>query len=133
MDSAFVILENCNNQIILQKRDNKPDIVQPGMISFFGGSIENGETPLEGAIREIKEELCLILDPKNVNFFGKYPKSNKSENYYVFVSKNIISTGLDLKEGEAIYYLEKSADLEKLNSSNTTKKIISDYLKNENI
>ncbi len=40
-----------------------------GKINGPGGRIEPGETPMEGAIREVEEELCIT--PQDVSFCGK--------------------------------------------------------------
>lgn len=46
-----------DGRFLLQHRDNKPDIIEPGMWSLFGGGVEGCET-LEGALeRELVEEL----------------------------------------------------------------------------
>lgn len=39
---------------------------QPGDICFPGGNIEKGETPLEGAIRETKEEIGIEIFKKDI-------------------------------------------------------------------
>jgi len=57
----FILTES--GKIIGQKRDNKPDIDNPGKIGTFGGTVEMGETPVMGAWRELtQEETNLDLD-----------------------------------------------------------------------
>jgi 8-oxo-dGTP pyrophosphatase MutT (NUDIX family) len=46
---------------VLQLRDDIPGIAARGMYAFFGGSLEDGETPEAGLRREIAEELGLQL------------------------------------------------------------------------
>ncbi len=58
---AGVILYR-DGKVLLQHRDDRPDIVYPGAWAFFGGHLEPGETPEEGAKREILEELELELN-----------------------------------------------------------------------
>jgi len=43
--------------VLMQLRDNKPGIDAPGVWGFFGGLINSNETPIEGAIRELEEEI----------------------------------------------------------------------------
>ena len=76
-----VILEGKANKILLQLRDNKPEIPYPGHWSIFGGEIEEGETPLEGAVREIEEELGKRLEKESLLF---YKKVTLDKNYYIF-------------------------------------------------
>ena len=47
--------------VLLQHRDNRPDIASPGLYSFFGGHLDAGEGAEEGARREVQEELDLAL------------------------------------------------------------------------
>ena len=45
------------NEYLLQLRDNCSDLWYPDQWSFFGGEIENGETPWQAIHRELLEEL----------------------------------------------------------------------------
>lgn len=58
---TFILTES--GKVIGQKRDDKPNIDNPGKISTFGGTVEPGETPVVGAWRELtQEETNLKLD-----------------------------------------------------------------------
>jgi 8-oxo-dGTP pyrophosphatase MutT (NUDIX family) len=45
-------------KLAFQRRDDKAP-TDPNVLGLFGGSIEEGETPLEGAYRELDEETSL--------------------------------------------------------------------------
>lgn len=51
-----------NNGYVMQLRDQKPDIVAPGLWGLFGGQIEVDELPEIAIVREISEELCVQLN-----------------------------------------------------------------------
>ncbi len=53
---ALVILYQ-QGRFLMQLRDDIPGIAHPGVWGFFGGHIEAGESPLDGASREVIEEI----------------------------------------------------------------------------
>ncbi len=65
-DVAVILLYNQDKQVLLQHRAETAKR-NPGFWAFFGGGIEQGETPLETIIRETQEELGYHLkSPKLV-------------------------------------------------------------------
>jgi 8-oxo-dGTP diphosphatase len=48
--------------VLLQHRDDNPEIRWPGAWAIFGGHVEPGELPEDAARREIEEELGLRLE-----------------------------------------------------------------------
>lgn len=75
-------------RVLLQMRDDIPDIIKPGQWCFFGGGIEAGEDPQTAAQREFEEETGLAYD--NSEFVPSYAVLNGSPNWgllYVFVLK----------------------------------------------
>jgi 8-oxo-dGTP pyrophosphatase MutT (NUDIX family) len=57
---AGVVLLREDGAALLQLRDDKPSIQDPGIWVVPGGHIEPGETPREGACREFLEETCYL-------------------------------------------------------------------------
>lgn len=43
-----------------------------GKYDFIGGFLENGEDPLDGAVREFKEETGVEINKKDLEFLGIY-------------------------------------------------------------
>lgn len=60
---------NINESVLLIKRRDDVKHV-PGKWSLPGGWLEYGESPLETAVREVKEEVGLKINPKNIKFIG---------------------------------------------------------------
>jgi 8-oxo-dGTP pyrophosphatase MutT (NUDIX family) len=54
---AAAVLVGPDGRYMLQLRDDKPTIHMPAHWALFGGSLDPGETPAEGMVRELEEEL----------------------------------------------------------------------------
>lgn len=99
---AAIILENDKREILLYLRDNKPGIPFPNHWDLIGGHVEEGETPEEALIREVKEELN--IDLKEYTFYKKYEclTGDAYENIkYIYSGKiNLPLEEITLLEGE---------------------------------
>ena len=60
------LLVDTNGKLIAQQRDDKPGITNPGMVSLFGGTSHEGESPIETLRRELQEELELEVSSNNL-------------------------------------------------------------------
>ncbi|HYR89130.1 MAG TPA: NUDIX hydrolase [Terriglobia bacterium] len=76
-----VVLLRSSGAALLQLRDEKPGIQDPGMWVFPGGHIEPGETLEAGARREFREETCyncselhqlVIYGAEQIGYSGSY-------------------------------------------------------------
>ena len=65
---AIFVLHDSKGRVLLQHRD-KDAPKDAGLWSFFGGSIDEGESPTQAVRREAKEELGLQT---RFRFFGRY-------------------------------------------------------------
>ena len=61
------------SQILVIRRDDKPDIPWPGYLDLPGGGCEAGETPTECILRETFEEVGLRLSPDQLCWSRFYP------------------------------------------------------------
>ncbi len=86
---AIALLQLPDHRIVLQRRDDDAPS-SAGKLGFFGGHIEDGESPDDAIRRELKEETS--LDVQALDF--KYQESFKAEvdtthgreirNYYLY-------------------------------------------------
>jgi 8-oxo-dGTP diphosphatase len=67
---AQVLLFDRKGRLLIYLRDNKPEIPFPDHWDFFGGHREEGETPEQALVREVREELGVELDMWQ--FFRRY-------------------------------------------------------------
>lgn len=83
---------NSEGKLLLGLRCKKTDLPQ---WCFVGGSIEINETPLEGVLREIKEESN--LHPTEIEFVESYEKDGVRD--YLFICKGFTGEPVP-QEGE---------------------------------
>ena len=83
---AGVLIYNEKGQVLLQKRSDDGTWGNPG------GSLELGETIYEAAVREVKEETNLDINPKDLKLFkiysgeeGHHIYPNQDEAYIVSI------------------------------------------------
>lgn len=102
------ILVNPEGKILLQQRDDRPDLLYGGYWTTFGGGIEPGETPDEAVRRELLEEIELDLPMrfwKVMPFVVKFGVVEVSGENYVYVGQiGRAAEDITLNEGQALGY-----------------------------
>ncbi|WP_076819731.1 NUDIX domain-containing protein [Pseudofrankia asymbiotica] len=98
-----IIFLTAERQVVLQRRDNKPGIVNPGMLTAFGGTGESDETPVETAMREAHEELDIEIHADELQNLCELPKRENDGSltlctFFVY-SKPIDVTEINVREG----------------------------------
>jgi 8-oxo-dGTP diphosphatase len=99
---AGIILHR-EGRVLLQHRDDKPGITAPGAWAIFGGHLEPGEEPDNGARREVAEELGLCLE-------GPLELVHQDEEagrirYFYAAFLDVPPAELDLREGQGMALL----------------------------
>ena len=105
---AGVVLFTPDKKFILQKRENIPNITNPGKITLFGGTCLPKEHSLQCALREIKEELSVNLEVSFLKFLWRTTKIEEKEKVEVIVYVYTVplpTNNLKLREGESIFLL----------------------------
>jgi 8-oxo-dGTP pyrophosphatase MutT (NUDIX family) len=114
-DVVQILLIRYDGALILQHRDDKPGIANPGMITAFGGSMEPNETPEQAAFREIIEETNLRPNLEDLKFINKYQKHKathgEDRNLYLYALKNIDDKNLQIYEGQGYVIVKQIEDL----------------------
>jgi len=87
------LLVDTNGKLIAQQRDGKPGITNPGMVSLFGGTSHEDESPIETLRRELQEELELEVSSNNLLL-----QTVKHENGTNVACSIYIVTGVDAEK-----------------------------------
>jgi 8-oxo-dGTP pyrophosphatase MutT (NUDIX family) len=126
---SAVILVGQNGQLLLQLRDNDPAVIDPNKLSLFAGKLRAGETALDGARRELREETTLTPDQLNFlfTFQAVTSRHGHSGKCHVFVSENIDPSKLKILEGQGYRTINNASDLEKFDFSQISKDILIQY------
>ncbi len=96
----MVGLPYVGERVLLQLRDDKPDILFPNYWGFFGGTIEPTESAEQALIREIAEELGFY--PEHRHKLGRYRVEDQDgliSHAYVF-PLTALPEQLVLREGQ---------------------------------
>jgi 8-oxo-dGTP diphosphatase len=126
---AAIILENDNGEFLLYLRDNKPGIPFPDYWDLIGGHVEQGETPEEALVREVKEELD--IDLKEYTFYKRYEclTGDAYENIkYIFSGRiNLPIEKVTLLEGVRPQYFSRD-EIPHVKFANILKSIVMEYI-----
>jgi 8-oxo-dGTP diphosphatase len=127
---AAIILENDMGEFLLYLRDNKPGIPFPDHWDLIGGHVEDGETPDEALVREVKEELGIEL--KDYSYYKTF-ECLSGDAYpnikYIYTGKiNTPIEEITLFEGVRAEYFS-TEDIPDVKFANILKSIVMDYIK----
>jgi 8-oxo-dGTP diphosphatase len=93
-------------RMLLQYRDSDPEIYHPDHWGFFGGLIESRETPEEGLLRELAEELGWHA-PNCEDLLSWLPNRDTIIHLYL-VDLNVPLCDLKLREGSGMALVKVS-------------------------
>lgn len=126
---AAIIFQNEKGEFLLYLRDDKPTIPFPDHWDLIGGHVEEGETPEQALIREVKEELD--LDLKEYEFFRMYEclTGDAYENLkFIYSGKiNLPIEKITLLEGVRAQYFKKE-EISDVKFANILKSIVLDFI-----
>ncbi len=126
---AQILLLDRQNRLLIYLRDDKPSIPFPNHWDFFGGHLEDGETPEEALVRETKEELG--IDLKDWNFFQTYlcPQGDVYLNtkYIYWARINSSPEELTLYEGQRLKSISVE-EREQIKFANILGRILEDFV-----
>ena len=119
---VFCVFRNSAGKVLLQKKTS--DYLE-GNWTLFGGSIEDGEKPIESIKREIYEEL--EIEPKmNFLFESTAEKGENKSKMQIFEGKLELSEIKKINEGAGLAFFSKD-EINDLKIFFNSKKALEDY------
>ena len=113
--AAAAIIVNSNGHLLLQLRDNKPDIFFPNHWGCFGGAIDANEGPSESVTRELEEEIGLQVNIGKSDQFTKFTfdlfglgLGSIDRNYFIIDIGQKPITSLELNEGSEMRFFHQT-------------------------
>lgn len=84
-----------NNILEVWTQVREDDGIYHGLLEFPGGKIEENETPLAAAVREVREEVGIEIDPLKGKFMGIYtnplPEKTVLLNVFLFPDLDLLN------------------------------------------
>lgn len=96
--SVHIWIINSKNEFLLEKRADSMK-TNPGKWAFVGGVVDTGETSLEGALRETKEELGIDIDINQIELMFTFKRKEDFVDVWI-VRKDIELNKLVLQKEE---------------------------------
>jgi 8-oxo-dGTP diphosphatase len=124
---AAAILIDTIGRVLLQRRDDKPDILQPGKVGLFGGHREGDESFIDCVVREVAEEISCHVPAERFQrlLCLDGPDPDRSEGRVkgqIFIAYDIPTDELTITEGQLLVVCP--GDISKLRSELTPVTII---------
>lgn len=108
---VLTMIQNSKGEFLIQKRSKLKD----GLYGATGGHAKAGETGLEGAISEVREEIGVDLKKDEMNFLYESREDDKQvffELYYAKKDLDISKLKLQEEEVESVEWM----DIDKIDS-----------------
>jgi 8-oxo-dGTP pyrophosphatase MutT (NUDIX family) len=108
---AGVVLVDRRGWILMQERDEHARI-DPDVWGLSGGHLEPGETPDEGALRELEEETGVRLDPAELHEVGAFATDHRAsygtwDRMWVYAAAvDLTDADIDCREGRQIVFVD---------------------------
>lgn len=104
--TVAIIIQNDRCEVLLQLRDNNPNIAFANSWTLPGGVAESGETPERAAKRELAEETGIHLELSLWKVYKRKPQNRKfTIEQHIYIGKTRLEVSeMTLGEGQALKF-----------------------------
>lgn len=103
--TVAIIIENQHREVLIQLRDNIPNLPFANYWSLPGGKVECSETPLQAAVRELYEETGLDLPLTLWKVYERYSRDILIEQHVFTTTTDKPISDIVLGEGAALRFI----------------------------
>ncbi len=123
---AHVWIMNSKNEFLIQKRSETKRLY-PGLWSITSGGTDSGETTVETAYREVKEELGIEIKPEELELMMSYKRNHDFVDVYLARKDiNLEEIVMQKEEVTEVKWVTKEK-LEEMLKDNETPKSLKTY------
>lgn len=116
---VLAFIENSNGDFLFQMTSKR----KKNVWATTGGHVKSGQTSKEAILEEIKEELGIAIDEREINFFKTYKYENAFKDvFYIKKDFNIEELTIQEDEVEYVKYLTKEEILNLINNNGNIRK-----------
>lgn len=131
---AHILLENTDRLFLIQQRSDQK-ATRPGQWDLTAGAVDAGETSRDGAVREVQEEVGLILPKQALRFlFRDCWRSCFHDVYYMQMPFTLEDCTMQESEVQALRLVSEDQLMDLVSKmphrSNYYKTRLADFLKN---
>jgi len=110
--SVAIIYDPIDKTLLLQHRDNKPEIFSPNKWGLFGGHGEENETPKQTLIRELDEELGIEVKEREIQLVNDYVWIHGNHHYVFLLNTTARAMQIELTEGQGFAWVSRDKALD---------------------
>jgi 2-amino-4-hydroxy-6-hydroxymethyldihydropteridine diphosphokinase len=121
-----ILIENGRGELLLQLRDDRPDIAYPNCWGTFGGQIEAGELPGQAMLRELAEELA--YRPEAFREYETYRCDGYAIHMFRCFDPAVNLAALQVREGQRAGFFS-CVDLDAAPFAFNCREIVQDYFR----
>ena len=89
-----------DGRYVFQRRDQQPGLRSAGLLGFFGGGVEKGETFLQAALRELGEETSVKATAENLELVADFVGTDEESLHFNIFRLMIEHDDFEVFEGQ---------------------------------